>query len=162
MFDADACIIHPKAPQAAMALFRDTSKTITFEMGSGLPGRVWKSGRPEVLTNVQVLSQSVFHRKSLSLLTGLKGAIALPVVCHGDVLGVVVAYLELPLADDAATTNLPIIVQLQNTANDLAQALCRQANMRRYMGEMTNDEDALPCARGYQHQGTGHQCMSVT
>ena len=146
MFDADACMIHPQAPQSALALFRDSSKTIMFGPGEGIPGRVWSSSKHEILTNVQEAGH-LFQRKGFSKFTGLKGAVALPVVCQSSVchssnnacsgkkLGVIVAFLEVPLNENASPeTVLALIRPLQSAAIDLAHALGTKTSIQSTMG----------------------------
>merc|ERR1712023_129173 len=104
LFDADACALNDQANHAAMLVFRDSSKTFTFAKGAGIPGRVWETMRPELRTNVQTLSENVFHRKSLSIATGLRGVMAWPVVgmTSSKVLGVLCAFFDRPLGTDQA------------------------------------------------------------
>jgi anti-anti-sigma regulatory factor len=56
-------------------------------MGVGLPGRVWKSGRPAWIVNVG--DDPEFARKREANVCGLHAAVAFPVVAQGRVSGVV-------------------------------------------------------------------------
>lgn len=146
MFDADACVMHPRAPQSALALFRDCSKTTMFQPGEGIPGRVWSSSKPEILTNVQEAGAAFV--RNFSAFTGLKAAIGLPVICQNGMcrcrrkcVGVIVAFLEVPLTQSASPEAiLSLIRPLQSLAAKLAHALCRRKDLRATMG-LESDAD---------------------
>jgi len=124
LFDADACALNDQANHTAMSVFRDSSKTYTFAKGSGLPGRVWETMQPEIRTNVQMLSESVFHRKSQSVATGLQGVMAWPVVSvtGRSVLGVLCAFFDRPLGTDQ-NREIGDLRQIQWLAQCIAEAM---------------------------------------
>jgi PAS domain S-box-containing protein len=65
------------SPSGASTGFISDSRQFTFARGVGLPGRVWKSGRPEWMTNIAI--EPGFQRAALAEKAGLKCAFAFPV-----------------------------------------------------------------------------------
>lgn len=66
--------------------FLNHSRTIVFDRGVGLPGRVWASGRPAWIPDV--VHDSNFPRAVTAERVGLHSAVALPILNGADVLGV--------------------------------------------------------------------------
>ncbi|HXV86930.1 MAG TPA: GAF domain-containing protein [Gemmatimonadales bacterium] len=66
--------------------FCQLSESLAFKRGVGLPGRVWESGRPSWI--IDVGADDNFPRARLLPDCGLKGACGFPVLCEGDVVGV--------------------------------------------------------------------------
>jgi two-component system, sensor histidine kinase and response regulator len=66
--------------------FAEASREMTFTRGSGLPGRVWAQAAPAWVPDVQ--HDDNFPRKPIARSLGLRGALALPILYQGDVLGV--------------------------------------------------------------------------
>ena len=62
------------------------SREVTFARGAGLVGRVWESGEPIWVADFGADPRVV--QKSLARETGMRGALAFPVVAEGRVLGV--------------------------------------------------------------------------
>ena len=67
--------------------FVQLSKTLTLARGVGLPGRVWASGQPAWIPNVQV--DSNFPRASAAERVGLHSAFAVPILRGPEVVGVI-------------------------------------------------------------------------
>jgi two-component system, sensor histidine kinase and response regulator len=67
--------------------FDTLSKEIAFAPGVGLPGRIWESGRPVWLEDVQ--QDANFPRLPAAVKNGLHGAIALPLTSGGEFVGVI-------------------------------------------------------------------------
>lgn len=63
------------------------SRTLTFAVGEGLPGRVWASGAPAWIPDVLV--DAAFSRTQIATAAGLRGAFAFPVRSGERVLGVI-------------------------------------------------------------------------
>jgi len=141
VFDADTCAINPQAPQVAMSAFRDFSKRITFKKGDGIPGRVWETQRPELRSNVQTLSEQAFHRKSLSIATGLKGAVAWPVVSGGEMCGVLCAFFDHPLNQ---AKEIDDVKQIQQVAQQLGDALRQESELRAALGLFATECELFP------------------
>jgi len=140
LFDADTCAINPHAPQDAMSVFRDSSKTFTFKKGFGIPGRVWETMRPELRTNVQSLNANTFHRKTLSIATGLQGVVAWPVVSSGMLLGVLCAFFDHPLGGNQ-NAEIADVKQIQHVAQMLGDALKQEAELRSALGLTMDSEE---------------------
>jgi PAS domain S-box-containing protein len=66
--------------------FRRVSRSLTFNPGLGLPGRVWVSGEPAWI--VDVTEDPNFPRAEIARRAGLHGAVGLPVLGPSSVLGV--------------------------------------------------------------------------
>ena len=77
-------IWHPSA--SAFDEFEASSRTMTFERGVGLPGRVWTSGRPEFIPDV--VHDPNFPRASIAAREGLHAAFGFPISIGNDVVGV--------------------------------------------------------------------------
>ncbi|MBC7996703.1 MAG: response regulator [Leptolyngbya sp.] len=60
----------------------------TFQIGEGLPGRVWEIGAPEIF-NLNEIDIAKFPRKPAALEEGLKQGVAFPIFGHNQILGVV-------------------------------------------------------------------------
>lgn len=73
-------------PTAHVPRFEATSHSRTFAPGVGLPGRVWTSGKAAWIPDV--VRDSNFPRAPIAAAEGLHGALGLPIVLNGDVLGV--------------------------------------------------------------------------
>jgi len=74
------------ASTARLAEFAELSRTIAMARGTGLPGRVWASGRPAWIPDVVV--DDNFPRARAAQRVGLHSAFAVPVVRGSDVVGV--------------------------------------------------------------------------
>jgi two-component system, cell cycle sensor histidine kinase and response regulator CckA len=63
------------------------TRQISFAPGSGLPGRVWASGKPLVVADVA--RDPEFQRAAAAARAGLRGAVGFPILLRGEVVGVV-------------------------------------------------------------------------
>ena len=68
--------------------FLSLTPRLTFSPGVGLPGRVWESRRAEWIRDVA--DDKNFLRKSVAIQSGLRSALAMPVLLGEEVLGVMV------------------------------------------------------------------------
>ena len=66
--------------------FASISRATTFRRGTGLPGRVWETGKPAWIADVT--ADENFPRAAVALREGLHGAIGFPVLLRGEVLSV--------------------------------------------------------------------------
>jgi PAS domain S-box-containing protein len=85
--DALRCQIVWSAADMDGSAFEARSRELTLHRGEGLPGLVWEAGRPLHMT--QFADDSRFFRSEVVAALGLHGAIALPVIARGEVIGVV-------------------------------------------------------------------------
>lgn len=60
----------------------------TFQIGEGLPGRVWEIGAPEIF-NLNEIDIAKFPRKTAASDEGLKQGIAFPILGHNQILGII-------------------------------------------------------------------------
>ena len=74
------------APTVDASEFEEDTRRRTFSRGEGLPGRVWAGGEPAWIPDV--LEDDNFPRAPLAATAGLHGALALPIVLRGEILGV--------------------------------------------------------------------------
>jgi diguanylate cyclase (GGDEF)-like protein/PAS domain S-box-containing protein len=72
--------------QKAYGAFLAATQAAGFERSVGLPGRTWELGAPQCLEDVQ--QDDNFPRIAAALKEGLHGAIAFPVECAGQFIGV--------------------------------------------------------------------------
>ena len=82
------------------AEFVDLSRRTVLARGSGLPGRVWASGRPAWIPDVVV--DANFPRAAAARRVGLHAAFALPILRGADVVGVMEFFSGEILEPDAA------------------------------------------------------------
>lgn len=61
--------------------------SFSFPRGSGLPGRVWKSGQPCWIKDINL--DANFQRRDLAVITGLKSAFGFPVFADDNIIGII-------------------------------------------------------------------------
>jgi PAS domain S-box-containing protein len=74
-------------PAADVSPFVTASQSLTFERGVGLPGRVWATRRSHWVQDV--VNDANFPRAAQAAASHLHGALALPILNQGEVLGVI-------------------------------------------------------------------------
>jgi PAS domain S-box-containing protein len=84
--------------------FLAATRTMTLGPGEGLPGRVWRSGRPTWIFDV--LDEGNFPRGAKALEAGLGGALAFPVRGSDEILGVVELFSAAPRKPDQQILDL--------------------------------------------------------
>lgn len=67
--------------------FDRLTRTLTFQKGVGLPGRIWQTGKPAWIDNV--VEDPNFPRAPVALREGLHGAFGFPIRLGNEVLGVI-------------------------------------------------------------------------
>jgi len=72
---------------ATFPAFQDATKQRTFEMGVGLPGRVWASGEPAWIPDV--VQDGNFPRARVASLEGLHAAFGFPIRLGAEIHGVI-------------------------------------------------------------------------
>jgi len=91
--------------------FHEESGRYTFGPGDGLPGMVWRSGRPEWLPDVS--RSPHFRRSDLAAEAGLKAAVAVPAIADGEVVAILCFYNYEVGSEDAALVELVSTVAAQ-------------------------------------------------
>ena len=97
---------HPVWHGATPALreFREASRATRFAPGEGLPGRVWRSKRPEWLSDLR--SPSHFPRMRVAAMAGLTAGLAVPVLAHGEVVMLLGFFVAEPTAEESSRVEL--------------------------------------------------------
>ena len=72
--------------EKAFAVFRDATEKTLFKKGTGLPGRIWKSGQPAWIFNVH--KDKNFPRNKLVKDLGVKGAFGFPIMIKDELVAV--------------------------------------------------------------------------
>lgn len=78
--------------------FEKASRETVFPIGIGLPGRVWKTGSPAWIPDIQ--SDGNFPRAAAARGAGLRSAVAFPVRVGSEILGVIEAFHPESLEED--------------------------------------------------------------
>ena len=78
--------INWQRPMLDLSAFESITQKITFKSGTGLPGRVWASGKHLWIMNV--IEDKNFPRFKYALKDGLHGACGFPIVYENNVIGV--------------------------------------------------------------------------
>ncbi len=95
---------------AALKSFRQQSEGLNLQPNEGLPGRVWRQGKPEWIPDVSLQPSAIFLRYGLAQNCGFKAGFAVPIVmpstsfekqqAPGKILAVLVFFiLESPQQD---------------------------------------------------------------
>ncbi|HEV7798617.1 MAG TPA: PAS domain S-box protein [Pyrinomonadaceae bacterium] len=80
--------------------FDQLTRSMTFQKGVGLPGRIWESGKPAWVDNV--VKDPNFPRAPVAMREGLRGAFGFPILRGAEVWGVIEFFSpEVREADDA-------------------------------------------------------------
>jgi diguanylate cyclase (GGDEF)-like protein/PAS domain S-box-containing protein len=90
--------------------FKTYSESLTFALGTGLPGRVWRSQTPEWQRDISDSPETIFPRVRVAKDVGIKAAIGIPILVNQDVLAVLVFFkLEAAPQDDFLIESLTTI-----------------------------------------------------
>jgi two-component system, sensor histidine kinase and response regulator len=88
-----------RTPQAGMyQTFREVTEKTRFPMGVGLPGRIWASGEPAWITNVQ--TDTNFPRAHFCDGIGVKGAFGFPIKIRGRIVAVLEFFTDREMDPD--------------------------------------------------------------
>lgn len=86
--------------------FTEGSEKMAFAPGQGLPGRVWKTRKPEWIRDVAI-NGNVFLRFKSALKAGLKAGFAVPIaIAGGDVLAVLALFMREEKTEDRRLVEL--------------------------------------------------------
>ena len=106
------------APGIDAAEFHAATRSITFRLGEGLPGRVWEARAPAWISDVA--RDMTFPRADAAARVGLHGAFAFPVLSGDEFLGVIeFLHREIVEPDEALLRSVAAI------GSDIAQAVRR-------------------------------------
>jgi PAS domain S-box-containing protein len=138
------------APGVDDAAFVELSRSITLGRGEGLPGRVWETGEPAWIPNVQ--DDRNFPRAAAARRAGLRAGFCFPLRSARGVLGVVEFYtgeardLDPELLDTMATLGDQIGVAIERR-RDAERLRAEQARHRAML------DVALDCVISIDEQG---------
>ncbi|MBW4522554.1 MAG: PAS domain S-box protein [Scytolyngbya sp. HA4215-MV1] len=134
--------------------FRAVSEQLTFDRGSGLPGRVWQSQRPEWMKDVSAESPQVYVRAEFAKAVGLKAGLGIPLIANGVVLAILVFYMFEARDEDerlieliSASTQLGLIIQRKRAEEEVRQALDKERELNELKSRfiaMTSHEFRTP------------------
>ena len=99
--------------------FREVTEKTTFALGVGLPGRIWESGEPAWIVNVQ--KDSNFPRAQLCDNVGVQGAFGFPVKVQGEI----VAVLEF-FADEEMQPDEALLMMVRTLGEQVGRVIERQ------------------------------------
>lgn len=124
--------------------FRRGSENSRLLSGSGLPGRVWLSRQAAWVKDVSV--DSNFPRAVLARETGLKAALALPILSEGEVIAVIEFFMREPRNEDerlvgvitATAAQLDLVIERKRAEEKLRTTQAELAHVARVttMGEL--------------------------
>jgi diguanylate cyclase (GGDEF)-like protein/PAS domain S-box-containing protein len=112
-----------------LSQFTQKSKSLTFALGKGLPGRVWLSKTAEWQADVSQLPEVLFHRCVVAQEFGIKAALGIPVLANREVLAVLVFFkIESAARDDllieslaTVSTQLSLVLQRKRAEEALRE-----------------------------------------
>jgi signal transduction histidine kinase len=84
--DRLVCVATWHRPDEPLSTFEEHMRETRIERGTGLPGRVWQSGQPLWIPDVQ--READFPRRTAAIEAGLHTAFGFPIRHAGEVLGV--------------------------------------------------------------------------
>lgn len=96
---------------AELLEFRITSQQQTFPPGVGLPGRVWASRQPAWVRDVTM--DENFPRAEVAKKSGLKAALAIPILSDGNVIAVIEFFMRDPREEDERLVKAIVAVATQ-------------------------------------------------
>lgn len=127
--------------------FTELSKKFIFQHGTGLPGRVWSSKKPEWIRDVSAVDTSIFPRTKIALEVGLRAAFGVPIVADNEVLAVLIFYMPKASIEDesqiklisAAVSQLGSIIQRKKAEEDNARLESQIRHMQKIetIGQLT-------------------------
>lgn len=130
--------------------FEALSRSTTLAAGAGLPGRVWQSGRPAWIEDVQ--ADANFPRRAAAREAGLHGAFCFPLLWDGEVVGVTEF-----LTRDVQPPDEPLLSMLEATGRQVGQFIRRkqvEEHVRRSEARLAAVvQTALDCIVGMDHEG---------
>lgn len=130
--------------------FDEMSRSTTLPVGAGLPGRVWETGKPVWIEDVQ--SDTNFPRRAAARKAGLHGAFCFPLLWDGEVVGVTEF-----LTREVQPPDEPLLSMLEATGAQLGQFIRRKQvedEVRRGEARLAAVvRTALDCIVGMDHEG---------
>jgi PAS domain S-box-containing protein len=120
---------------AREAQFRNITSHTTFESGVGLPGRVWKTGAPTWIANIQ--DDEGFLRAPVCAISGLRAAFGFPVTMKGQIVAILEFFIEETRARDGE-----LLAIMASVGDQLGRVLERQQTQLELLQAKTAAEEA--------------------
>src|SRR5581483_327313 len=133
-----------QTPGLIAAEFEASSRTTTFPMGIGLPGRVWQTERAAWITDVA--QDANFPRIRAAVRTGLHAAFAFPIVLAGSVIGVFEFFSR-----ETRVPDPPVLDMMTSLGSQIGQFTGRKISERereRLIGELREALVSVKTLRG--------------
>jgi PAS domain S-box-containing protein len=105
------CVYFWAAEESNFPNFAALTRARTFTIGQGLPGRVWASRKPDMITELE--RDNNFPRLSIALDEGLHGAVGAPIYFARQVLGMFEFFSRAPVQADPRMLDLLMSVGAQ-------------------------------------------------
>lgn len=120
--------------------FRAVSETFTFDLGVGLPGRVWASQQPEWQEDTSKQPETIFLRQHTALESDIKAGLGIPVVINHQVLAVLVFFKFVAAPEDKQVVEnlLTIATQLGLLLQRKQLEVALQESEARFQAFMNN------------------------
>jgi PAS domain S-box-containing protein len=132
------------------AEFQALSRRLHFPPGIGLPGRVWQSGRPLWIADVQ--HDAWFQRNHIAAQAGLHGALSFPICGYSEVFGTFEFFSrEVQTPDEDLLKTMAALGAQIGQFIDRKRAEQAQTESEKYRGAML--ETALDAIIGMDHTG---------
>ncbi|HXW03763.1 MAG TPA: GAF domain-containing sensor histidine kinase, partial [Vicinamibacterales bacterium] len=131
--------------EAGVAPFVTRTREVEFPQGSGLPGRVWSSGRPHWIEDVGV--DTNFPRAPAAVASGLHGGFGFPIRLGAEVLGVVEFFHRTVLAPDPET-----LETMESVGQQIGQFIARQHAERAMQQAERERQDLLERERAARRE----------
>ncbi|MBI5777973.1 MAG: response regulator [Planctomycetes bacterium] len=107
------CLSSHCADDLKISKFRQVTESTDFRFNTGLPGRVWSSGRYEWIPDISAVSDTVFLRNKAAQEAGLKACFGIPIINGEKALAVLVFCASESLPEDKRLVEMVSSVALQ-------------------------------------------------
>lgn len=92
----------------ALEKFRACSEKFVLSIDEGLPGRIWRSRRPEWINDVSIQSESYFLRNQIAKAFNVKAGFGFPVFYDQEIIGIFVFFTGHACEEDPSLIQLAI------------------------------------------------------
>jgi PAS domain S-box-containing protein len=138
----------------SLTAFRRQSETFSFSLGTGIPGRIWATKRPEWCSNVSIATDDTYLRTQMALEVGLKAALGIPLMANDEVIAILVFYMFESREEDqrlieviSASTELGLFVQRKQAEEEIRKNLQKERELNELKSRfvsMTSHEFRTP------------------
>lgn len=142
---APTMVWHPKGPDHFQK-FREASNRIRFRPGIGLPGRIFESGQPAWVA--QIDADQSFVRGEAAQHAGIRSAFGFPIKCSGEVIAVLEFFAEHTADPDP---------DLMLSVHTVGEQVGRVFERRRAEDRLRNEKAALELEVGRRKAVEEHQ-----